>query len=147
EAIGAPIVDSQGAVIGIATASAQSAEFATPVDWARQVATQLLTTGRVVPAWLGVAGHDLPTTGATAISVPGAPVVDKVYESSPASSAGIKVGDLIVAVNGRVITTMGALVMAVHAWPVGAPVVLDVRRGTSEESVTAVLQPKPSDID
>ena len=62
-----PVLDGAGAVVAISTASSQdgrTVEWATPVDLAREIATQLLDSGRVVPVWLGVAGGDLPSAQA-----------------------------------------------------------------------------------
>jgi S1-C subfamily serine protease len=149
ETVGAPVLDNQGAVVAIASSTGDGtsgAEFATPVDWARQVVQQLLTTGHVVPTWLGVLGHDLPAQQAASLGAVGGAVVQTVYTASPAAAAGVKPGDLILGVNGRAVAAMANLVMAIHAWPAGTPILLDVRRGAKTLTITAILQPLPTEI-
>jgi putative serine protease PepD len=94
---GGPLVNAQGQVIGINTAiagQAQNIGFAIPIDTARSIMAQLNTGQAAAPsAFLGVSTTD-PTDGS-----PGALVAD-VTPGSPADQGGIRVGDVIVAVNG-----------------------------------------------
>jgi S1-C subfamily serine protease len=148
-AVGGPIVDEGGTVVGIVTAtgtSGQAMEWATPVDLAREIATQLLATGRVVPVWLGVGGGDLSVIDALQLGVTGGAEVDKIYAHSPAAAAGIRAGDFVIGVNGRQVTSMANLIMAVHALPPGTRVELDIERNGQAMSLTAVLSPRPKSI-
>jgi S1-C subfamily serine protease len=146
QTVGGPVLDRQGAVIGIAAAFGSGrVEFATPVDWARQAASQLLASGKVVPVWLGVLGHDLSAAASAALRVPGGAVIDSVYAMSPAAAAGLHAGDVVLGIDGRAVLSMANLIMAVHARASGAQVELDVRRGTITQTVEAALTPKPSD--
>ena len=110
---GGPLVDSRGHVIGINTAMifmAQGISFAIPVDTAKWVVGELVTRGKVRRAYLGVAGQLRPvgrsvqrrlgTAAATAVEVV------SVEDSGPAHRAGIREGDLIVAVNGQGVATV-----------------------------------------
>ena len=74
---GGALLDASGAVIGVTTAiavsdvGAEGLGFATPIDIARDVADQLIATGKVVHVWLGVEGEDVTprpraTSGPTA---------------------------------------------------------------------------------
>ncbi|MHB8665126.1 MAG: S1C family serine protease [Acidimicrobiales bacterium] len=145
--IGAPVLNRDGAVIAVTTANDKgSGEFATPMDWARQVVAQLLSTGHVTPVWLGVLGHDLSAADAAALSVAGGAVVDKVYAASPAADAGVKVGDEILGVDGRAVVSMATLIMTVHSRAQDTDVELDVRRGATTWKMRARLMPRPTDI-
>lgn len=145
--VGGPVLDRQGAVIGLASGIGEgSVEFATPVDWARQVAGQLMTTGRVVPVWLGVLGHDLPASSAAALQVTGGAVIDRIYASSPASLAGLRAGDEVLGIDGKAVLSMANLIMAVRARPDGTVVELDVRRGTTSWTMDAVLSARPASV-
>ena len=92
---GGALVDAGGAVIGITTAiavtevGAEGLGFATPIDIARDVADQLISTGKVVHVWLGIEGEDLDHERADAMKVTGGAVVKGVRASSPASAAGL----------------------------------------------------------
>jgi S1-C subfamily serine protease len=104
---GGPLVDSRGEVIGVNTAiipMAQGICFATAIDTAKWVVTQLLQHGRVRRGYLGFAGanvplgrrtvrhHDLPNDHAVR--------VESLEPGGPAERAGLEAGDLIVAYDG-----------------------------------------------
>jgi len=147
QTVGGPVVDNHGAVVAIMSAfgdSGKSRDFATPIDIAREVASQLLATGRVVPVWLGVEGADLASDIAKTLGVEGGAVVHKVYTGSPAATAGIKDGDVILAIDGQVVTSMPNLVTALHAHPPGTEVRLDVHRDGDPKTVTARLEAPPT---
>ena len=147
--VGGPIVDARGDVVGISTAAGTPGQlmvWATPVDLARQIATQLLATGRVTPTWLGVEGGDLSVIDALKLGVTGGADVDHVYGHSPAAAAGIKSGDDVIGLDGHKVTSMANLIMAIHALPPGTRVELDVERHGQPMSVTAVLAPRPKSI-
>ncbi len=142
---GSPVLDRDGAVVGVLSGADKGGEYVTPVDWARQVAVQLMATGHVVPAWLGVLGHDLPASVAGALQIPGGAVIDKVFGDSPASVAGLDVGDQVLGIDGKAVLSMANLIMAVRARSTGAVIELDVRRGTTTWTMHAVLTPRPDD--
>jgi S1-C subfamily serine protease len=146
---GGALVDTAGNVIGITTGIAvaegitsDSLGFATPIDIARDVAEQLLTTGHVVHIWLGVRGEDLdPTTGKT-LGVPGGALVREVVKGSPADRAGIKERDVITTVNGKSVTSMADVVMSVRSRKAGDTVKVTVWRDLKSHTYTVTLQPR-----
>jgi S1-C subfamily serine protease len=143
---GTPVLDRDGAVIALAAAGAGSkAETATPMDWAKEVAAELISSGHAVPVWLGVQGHDLAPSAAAAIGVGGGAVIDNVLAASPASTAGVRAGDVVLGVDGRAVRSFAHLLMAVHALPVGSPLQLDVRRGATDWTIDTVLTARPPD--
>ena len=127
-------------------ASGQTTEWATPVDLAREIAIQLLATGRVVPVWLGVEGGDLSSSGARQLGVTGGATVDRVYANSPASSAGVRPGDVVIGLDGHQVTSMANLIMAIHALPPGTSIELDVERNDTAQQLQAVLTPRPAPV-
>jgi len=148
-AVGGPLVDAHGAVVAVSTAvglPGQTVEYATPVDLAREIATQLLAGRRVVPVWLGVQGADLVPTAAKAMGVPGGAVVQRVYPNSPAAAAGVRGGDIVVGLDGRMVTSMANLIMAIHAEPPGSRVELDIDRGDEQRTLTAQVAPRPAGV-
>lgn len=105
---GGPLIDSGGRVIGVNTATilpAQGICFAIGINTAKFVASRLLRDGRILRSYIGVSGqtvpihrrvvrfYDLPNeTGAMVLSV---------EENSPAKRAGLREGDIIVALEGQ----------------------------------------------
>jgi len=145
--VGGPVLDSHGAVVAISTAAGaagQAVEFATPVDLAREIATQLLATGKVVPVWLGIEGKDLSASQTQTLGVAGGALVQRIYSNSPAAAGGVQIGDIVVGLDGRQITSISNLIMAIHAEPPGTHVELDVDRNDREQGMTVVLTERPS---
>ena len=135
---GGPLVNSQARVVGINTAviaMAQGLSFAIPIDTVSWVASQLLTRGRVARAYLGFTGqqrpldrrlaraHQLPTLQAVEIVA--------VEARGPASRAGLREGDLLVAVNGRPVGTVDDVHHMLVACPIGEPLTVTVLRGAA----------------
>lgn len=144
--LGSPLLDSRGAVVAITVAfgpAGRAVEYATPIDLAHAVEQQLLKTGRVVPVWLGVEGTDLSADKATSLGVAGGAVVTEVASGSPAQVAGLRPGDVVVGLDGRVVTSMANLIMALHARPPATQVELAVRRNGLDQTLTARLAPRP----
>src|SRR3954470_714988 len=118
---GGALADSQGEVIGITTAIAVSDVgvegfgFATPIDVARDTADQLIDTGKVVHVWMGVEGEDVDNDTANRLSIDGGAVVKSVRSKSPASTAGLAAQDIITQVDGKAVTSMGALIVALRS--------------------------------
>ena len=103
---GGALLDGDGAVIGILTASPDA--MAVPIDIARSVADQLGSSGNAAHGWLGV-------WGAAVLDRAGGGVrVQQVAGYSPALKAGIVPGDIITAVGDDAVSDLGDLVAAVR---------------------------------
>ena len=147
---GGALVDGTGAVIGITTAigvsdvGAEGLGFATPVDVARSVAEDIITTGRAVHVWLGVQGSDLDQRTADDLGVRGGARVEQVVDGSPAQRAGVVPSDVIVAVEEEAVPSMSSLVIALREREPGEEVALDVVRDGDRRRVTVSLVERPS---
>jgi len=147
---GGPLVDLHGRLVGINTAILAPSGgnvgigFAIPVAMVRAIADQLLDHGEVRRGLLGVAVQDLTPELARALmtgSTDGA-VVSRVDPGSAAAAAGLRPGDLIVAVNGRPITGAGALKARIGLMRVGTPLELElIRKGERIRLRSAVVDP------
>jgi S1-C subfamily serine protease len=147
---GGPLVDSRGCVVGINTAIialAQGISFAIPIDTAKWVVTELLARGRIRRAYLGLSGQTRPLDRRLArfhgLLAEHAVEVMSVEPSGPASRAGVREGDLVVALDGRPVSRIDDLHRALTSWPIGTPLRLAVVRGREllELSVTPVEAP------
>ncbi|MBL6076481.1 trypsin-like peptidase domain-containing protein [Belnapia sp. T18] len=144
---GGPLFNAQGEVIGINTAiyspSGASAGigFATPSDLARPVIEQLRRDGRVERGWLGVSVQDLvPEDGRPARR---GVLIAGVERTSPAGRAGLRQGDIVVAINGDRVETSRALVRTVAAVPPGQTVRLSVLREGRERELPVQVGRRP----
>ncbi|HEY8525427.1 MAG TPA: trypsin-like peptidase domain-containing protein [Acidimicrobiales bacterium] len=143
-ALGGPVVDAEGAVFGITTAlGAQRTSYLTPIDVGQRVAGDLVETGRVRHSWLGVEGADhVEGSGLHDRAGQGAELV-AVEPGGPAAAAGLRPGDVVVAIDGRPVDRMSDLVRWLRARPPGHPAELAVERGGETLAVTAVLGERP----
>jgi len=146
---GGALLDANGAVIGLTTAvattdGAQGLGFATPIDVARSSADQLIAGGKVEHVWLGIEGTDVDPTTAKNMSIDGGALVGKVVQGSPADKSGLQARDVIVAVDGQAVKTMGALVVALRGRTPGSTISLDVRRGNDTKHMKVGLVERPA---
>ena len=142
---GGPLVDSTGKVVGINTAiivMAQGIGFSIPGNTARWVVSQLLMHGRVRRGFLGIAGRQRPLARRIVryhnLNKTRAVEVLTVESGSPAEHAKMKVGDLIVAINGVEVESVDDLHRFLSEWPIGQPVEIDVVRGRIRKGLIAV---------
>ena len=143
---GGPLVNLRGEVVGIATAvnaTGQGIGFAIPINMAKEVVTQLREHGRMIRSWMGVSVRELPRDRAQQLRASGGVVVTSVDDGSPAASAGLSPGDVIVAFEGREVVTPARLRWLVASAGVGRRVALSVRRGEAERAVEVRLARAP----
>jgi S1-C subfamily serine protease len=142
---GGPLVDSSGKVVGINTAiiaMAQGIGFSIPADTAKWVVSQILTHGRVRRGFLGIAARQRPMDRRMVrfhgLDINDAVEVLSVESQSPAGLAGLRAGDLIVAINGSDVQSVDDLHRFLSDWPIGRPVEIDVVRGQSRRVLVIV---------
>ena len=137
---GGPLLDADGAVVGINTlvrsGPGAGLGFAIPINRARTIAQQLVSKGSVSHAMIGV-GLDAARSGA-GNQVAGA-VVRSVMPNGPAARAGLRPGDLIVAVDDQAVRDPAQLTQLVERNGVGRPMQLRVQR--QGQSLTLQVTP------
>ena len=130
---GGPLLNAEGEVIGINTlvrsGPGAGLGFAIPINRARNIAQQLVKTGR--------ASH--PVIGVGLASGPQGPVIRSVQPGAPAAVAGLKPGDVITAINGLATTSPTEVVAAIERIGVGRELTLSIRRG--DTTITVSLTP------
>jgi len=150
---GGALVNTRGELVGINTAilsrngGYQGIGFAIPSDMAKSIMDSLLENGRVARGWLGVLIQDLRPELAEAFDIDqqsGALIAD-VALGSPAKSAGLRRGDVVIAVSGRPIHTSGELRNQIALKPPGSRVKLRLLRDGSQKTLPVVLGELPSD--
>lgn len=136
---GGVLLDSDGRAVGVLTPGADRMGVAVPMGTARDVADQLRKTGRAGHGWIGVTGSD-------ALDRPGGGVrVSEVSANSPASIAGIRADDVIVAIGTTPVTRMGDLLAEVRSLHPGADVTLRIWRDGTTRNVSITLRDIPTE--
>ena len=129
---GGALADSRGRVVGINTALAGvGLGLAVPINAAtRRIVSELMTTGRVRRAFVGIAGGDRPLPPAVRAQVGRAAGVEVigVDPDGPAAAAGVRPEDLIVSVDGRAVERMDDLLRLMVGDAVGVAVTLGIVR-------------------
>ncbi|HEV2238987.1 MAG TPA: trypsin-like peptidase domain-containing protein [Ktedonobacterales bacterium] len=159
---GGALVDLQGALIGIPTLGAANTQnggsadgigFAIPANRVAFVVTQLISSGHLTSTgqgFLGIRGQDvdaqvaaqsnLSTTSGVLVSG----FANDAAGASPAQQAGIRSGDVIIAVNGTVVTNNSDLAGALLSQNPGTKVTVTVQRGTSQVKIDVTLGERPA---
>jgi serine protease Do len=144
---GGPLLNMRGEVIGInsqifsRTGSFAGISFAIPIDYAFNVADQLMKTGHVTRGRIGVGITNVTKDLAESLGLgktQGA-AVGNVEEGSPAAKAGLEAGDVILKIDGRPVEGSADLSRTIRALKPGAKVNLNVWRGGKTRDLTVVV--------
>jgi serine protease Do len=144
---GGPLFDGQGKVVGInsqiysQSGGFQGLSFAIPIDVALKIKDQIVATGRANHARLGVSAQDMNQALAESFGLKSASgaLVSSVVPGSAAAAAGLKAGDVILAVGDRAIERAGGLSSAISLSTPGETVKLKVWRDGDEKMIEAKL--------
>ena len=144
---GGPLVNSRGEVIGVNTAMilpAQGICFAIASNTAKFVAAWLIKEGRFRRGWLGVAAQDVPIHRRVArfhrLTAERGVLVAGVEPGSPASRAGLREGDIMVAFGGEPVSGIDELHRLLVAGVIGLPTPITLIRHT--EKLVLVITPE-----
>ena len=145
---GGPLCNLDGAVVGINTmivGRGTGIGFAVPSNIAKRVAEQILKTGRVQRAWIGVGYQDLGPELAAAMKLDARSgvLINGVSADSPAGKAGVKVGDVIAAVAGKPVHDGRELIREILAHDVGQQIQLEIVRDGKHYGTNVVLSARP----
>ena len=146
---GGPLVNDRGEVIGVNTAAIQGGQgigFATNIDDALAVSSQLIEKGYVERGFLGISPVNLTPAIAAQIGVPvyEGIVVARVLENSGAAAAGLQGEDVIVALGGEEIRNTGDLSKFLLANLPGEQVSARIFRGDTQLETEIILGERPS---
>ena len=144
---GGALVDVGGNLIGINTlifsrsGGYQGIGFAIPVSLAKRVLEQIIETGSVTRGWFGVEVADISPELAESLGLKttkGA-IIGAIERGSPAEKGGLKLGDVILAVNGRTIGDVSSALNAIAEVPPGKSVPVKVVRRNQEVTVDVLV--------
>ncbi len=145
---GGPLLNINGDVIGVNTAiystngGSVGLSFAIPSNLASNVRDSILKSGRYERPYIGISVLDLTQEIKKQRNIPYSTgiMVQQVYPGSPAAKYGLKVGDVILEINGKTVTSAGAFIGELAAKKVGETVNLKVFSGGKEKNISMKLE-------
>ncbi len=150
---GGPLLNFNGEVIGINTAVAADAEnigFSIPINEAKGIIESVKTTGKLTRPFVGVqyVMLDADTAAQLGVSVKKGAYISKdagsIVSGSPAEKAGLKAGDIIVAINTVQLSETTSLASAVGRFKVGETVSVTIVRDSKEQKIKLTLVAAPT---
>jgi S1-C subfamily serine protease len=154
---GGPLVDTAGTIVGINTAIASDANgigFAIPIDIARPILDQALRGERLARPWIGIRFEsidlqlqeraNLPVANGALVTAGGQG--EAVVADSPAASAGLREGDIIVAIEGIAVDQEHPLDALLVRFAPGRTIDLSILRDGQTVTVPVTLGTRPGDL-
>ena len=152
---GGALVNMHGELIGINTAifsrtgGSEGVGFAIAVSIAKDIADSLISSGKVVRGWMGVAIQELTPALAQSFQLPedhkGGVLISEVHEGGPSARAGLHRGDVILHYGGKNVRDVNHLRNIVARTPVGKQMDIVVLRNGEETTLSIELGERPSD--
>jgi Do/DeqQ family serine protease len=148
---GGALVDASGNLVGINTAiysqtgASMGIGYAIPVSMARQVMEQIIQKGSVTRGWVGVGVRDINREIAESfkLSVKAGVLITHVERGGPADKAGVKLGDVLLAVNGKAVADSTGMLNMIAVLQPGEPARLRIARDKDEEELTVTVGRRP----
>ncbi len=146
---GGALVDARGRLIGITTAvgvsdvGVEGIGFATPIELVERVIDELISTGEIHHAFLGIFGGTSFADAADGASVAVGVQVSSVEPDTGAEAGGLQAGDLITALDGLPVTTMDDLVVALRYMMAGDDITLTVTGESGARTLDITLGERP----
>jgi S1-C subfamily serine protease len=138
---GGALANGDGEVVGINTAILSEAGgsvgvgFAIPIEIAKRVADQIITTGRAQLPFIGISGQNLPDDRGA--------LIQEVVSGGPAQRAGLRAGDIIVELDGQAIRSMDELISTLIQKEVGQTVRITYERDGNRRTAEVRLAARP----
>jgi len=150
---GGALVTMDGRLVGINTAiysrtgGSIGIGFAIPANMVRTVIAAVQNGGKLVRPWIGAGGQAVTTDLAQSLGLqrPVGVLINQIWPKGPAEAAGLRVGDVVVKVDGRDVDTPEALRYRIATQSVGRSVPLTVLRNGRETDVSLKLIAPPED--
>jgi len=149
---GGPLLNAEGTLIGINTAiyrGGQGIGLAIPIETAKRVVAELLEHGEIPPPWIGVEFKNLDPELRLVMQLPdrvAGALVTRVEPDSPATRAGMRRGDIVIAIDGRRLERDGSFFEALKTSLVGQEIQLEIWRDGEAFETTVVGTDLPDHI-
>ena len=153
---GGALINTAGELVGINTAviaknmdatGVEGIGFAIPVNLARGVMRDILDHGHVVRGWSGIVADDFTNEQAAQYGLArGGVVVTNLYANGPAANAGLRPGDILLAIGDHAVRNAQDALTQLASHKPGGSVKLRVQRGTKEQIVECRVVERPNQV-
>jgi serine protease DegQ len=150
---GGALIDAEGNLVGVNSAiysrsgGSMGIGFAIPANIAKHVMEQIAVSGSVTRGWIGIEAQDITPELAESFKLPQArgSLVAGVLQNSPAALAGLKSGDVLLAINDKEISDSSSMLNLIAVLKPNEKAVLTIARAEKEikVNVTVGKRPKP----
>lgn len=148
---GGALIDVNGNLVGVNTAiftktgASHGIGFAIPANMVNRVVTSLVISGDVVRPWLGAKGQGVTADIAESLGMPRpyGVMITSVYKNGPADRAGLKVGDVLLSLDGKEVRDVQDLRFRVATLAVGGNARVDVMRRSGGARLSIALEAPP----
>ncbi len=148
---GGALVNAAGELIGINTAIVSSSGgsegigLATPVNQAVDVMNQIIKNGKVVRGWLGIEAQTLSTDVIESANLKtGGVLVTAIMHNGPAENAGLIPGDIMIAIDGKNVTSPDQAIETITELVPGKEVKINILRGWEQQELVARIAQRPA---
>ncbi len=150
---GGALVDAAGNLVGINTAiysqrsgGSLGIGFAIPASSAKQIMEQIIQTGGVTRGWIGVEAREItPEMGESfRLGASTGVLIEGVLRGGPAERAGLKPGDILVAIEGKPVKDPNSMLNLVAALVPGKPASIRLRRDNKDVDVQVAVGKRPT---
>jgi len=153
---GGALIDTDGNLVGINSAiysrsgGSMGIGFAIPATLARQVTEQIIAQGNVTRGWIGIEAQDITPELAESFRLtrPQGALIAGVLRNSPANKAGLRAGDVLLAIEGKPVTDSGAMLNLIAALKPGQRATLRIARAEAVIDISMIIgkRPKPNEM-
>jgi serine protease DegQ len=148
---GGALIDTNGNLIGInsaiysQTGGSVGIGFAIPVTTARTVMEAIIRSGHVVRGWIGIESQDITPELADSFGLAreSGAIIAGVVRNGPADKAGIRPGDILLAVQGKPVASTAEMLNAIAGLTPGAKATMTVMRKNREAKVDVTVGKRP----
>jgi len=150
---GGALINTRGELVGINTAviarnlGVEGIGFAIPVNLVRGVVSEIVTRGRVLRGWIGIAADTLTDADRQRLGIDkGGVLITGLASNGPAQRAGLRPGDVVVNFNDKVASTAREVLIGIADTSPGQTVSLEVLRGGQRGQARVSVEESPQQV-
>lgn len=151
---GGALIDAEGNLVGVNSAiysrngGSMGIGFAIPASLARQVMEQIAVSGSVTRGWIGIEAQDITPELAESFKLNKAQgsLIAGVLHNSPADLAGVKAGDVLLAINGKEVADSSSMLNLIAVLKPNEKAVLKIARAEKEINLNVAVGKRPKPV-